>query len=338
MKTKNINILLLLTTLLLGLFSACKKDNEDIPTATKPTVGTLEIGFDNKKTVQAGSELHLEGEIFAEGLIEKIAIEIHQEGSGSFKLAKIYTDEKYVGKKNATFHEHIDIPSAAPAGEYHFHFTVTDKAGNSTTVESPLTIQAANAKVTYKLIFTEVDAHPHGDHFHDIAEKGGVEPVSISFDANGNALAGGHAHISPQGVYKIEFKQFDGAGQEIQGQYIKNKSTADAYKAFLTGGAFVLNANSATSTGAIFQPKETTYGDGAAVSGATETTGVISYFTVGKDNGGEKDVVFVLRKFADTTTKAKITRADWNVTDYASKFAGQDIVRLSFEIHAENEK
>ena len=335
MKTRNIRFFFLLSTILFGFLSSCKKDNEEIPALAKPQISALEIGSGNNKTVQAGSDLHLEGDILAEALIAKIEIEVHQEGSGQYKFTKAYTDGKYIGVKNATFHEHIDVPADAPAGAYHFHFTVTDKAGNTTTIESPLTIQGTDAKVAYKLIFTEVAGEAHGDHFHDLADKEKVEPIVISFDEKGTALAGGHAHLHPAGIYKIELKQFDASSKEIQGQYIVNKATADYYKAFLTGGSFVLNPNSSTGSGAIFQTKEATYGDGSAVNGATETTGITTYFTAGKDNEGEKNVVFVLRKFNDATTKAKVTRADWNQSDYAAKFAGQDLIKLSFELHAE---
>jgi len=335
MKTRNIRFLFLLTTILLGFLSSCKKDNEEIPALAKPQIGTLEIGSGNNKTVKAGADLHLEGDIVAEALIAKIEIEIHQEGGGQYKFTKAYTEGKYIGVKNATFHEHLDVPADAPAGAYHFHFTVTDKTGNATTVESPLTIEGSDAKVAYKLVFTEVAGEAHGDHFHDLTDKDKVEPISISFDEKGTALAGGHAHINPESIYKIEFKQFDTSSNEVQGQYISNKATADYYKAFLTGGSFVLNTNSSTGTGAIFQTKETTYGDGSAVNGAIETTGIITYFTVGKDNEGEKNVSYILRKFNDATTKAKVTRADWKQSDNATKFAGQDQIKLSFELHAE---
>jgi len=335
MKTRNIRFFFLLSTILFGFLSSCKKDNEEIPALAKPQISALEIGSGNNKNVQAGSDLHLEGDILAEALIAKIEIEVHQEGGGQYKFTKAYTDGKYIGVKNATFHEHIDVPADAPAGAYHFQFTVTDKAGNTTTIESPLTIQGTDAKVAYKLIFTEVAGEAHGDHFHDLADKEKVEPIVISFDEKGTALAGGHAHLHPAGIYKIELKQFDASSKEIQGQYIVNKATADYYKAFLTGGSFVLNPNSSTGSGAIFQTKEATYGDGSAVNGATETTGITTYFTAGKDNEGEKNVVFVLRKFNDATTKTKVTRADWNLSDYATKFAGQDLLKLSFELHAE---
>lgn len=338
MKIRNIRFFVLLSTILFGFLSSCKKDNDDIPSLAKPQIGTLEIGSGNNKTVTAGTDLHLEGDIVAEALIAKIDIEIHQEGNGQYKFSKSYTEGKYIDVKNTTFHEHVDIPADAPAGDYHFHFTVTDRAGNATTVESPLTIQASVAKVAYKLTFTEVDGEAHGDHFHDLADKAKVEPITVSFDDQGKALAGSHAHLHPESIYKIELKQFDASSKEIQGQYIINKATADSYKAFLTGGSFVLNTNSSSGSGAIFQTKETNYGDGTVVNGAIETTGIISYFTAGKDNEGEKEVTYVLRKFNNATTKATVTRADWNRSDYETKFAGQDIIKLSFELHAEAEE
>lgn len=47
-----------------------------------------------------------------------------------------YTDGKYVGETSVLFHEHPQIPSDAPVGEYHIHFTVTDCNGNATTEEA----------------------------------------------------------------------------------------------------------------------------------------------------------------------------------------------------------
>jgi hypothetical protein len=48
-----------------------------------------------------------------------------------------------------------------------------------------LTIQGSDAKVAYKLVFTEVAGEVHGDHFHDLADKEKVEPIAISFDERG---------------------------------------------------------------------------------------------------------------------------------------------------------
>lgn len=189
-----------------------------------------------------------------------------------------------------------------------------------------------------ELIFTEVEGHAHGDHFHDLADKAGATPIVVKFNNKGAAISGGHLHLEAEAVYKLQLKAWDYTGKEVQNDFITNKATADNYKAFLVGGNFVLNANTADESGAIFQPRETTYGDGTAVSGSggVATTGVLSYFTIGHSNeGATKNVSFVLRK-VNAGVKATITRADWNRNDYATAFGGQDVLKLNFEIHAEH--
>lgn len=188
-----------------------------------------------------------------------------------------------------------------------------------------------------ELTFTEVDGHAHGDHFHDLADKTGVTPIVVKFNNKGAAISGGHMHIEADAVYKIQLKAWDYTGKEVQNDFIANKATADNYKAFFVGGNFILNANTTDESGAIFQPRETTYGDGTAVSGTggIGTTGILSYFTVGHGNeGATKEVSFILRKL-NAGVKANITRNDWNRNDYATAFGGQDVLKLNLEIHAE---
>lgn len=121
---------------------SCKKDDIAPSPSGNPVINITELGSGNSGTVEAGKDLHIEGVIEAEGLIDKIEIEIHQEG-GSFEIEQIYTEE-YAGSRKANFHEHIDIPAEAPAGEYHFHIKVTDKKGQTAEFESDL-IVVANA-------------------------------------------------------------------------------------------------------------------------------------------------------------------------------------------------
>lgn len=188
-----------------------------------------------------------------------------------------------------------------------------------------------------ELIFTEVDGHAHGDHFHDLADKTGVTPIVVKFNNKGAAISGGHMHIEAEAVYKIQLKAWDYTGKEVQNDFIANQATADNYKAFLVGGNFILNANTTDESGAIFQPRETTYGDGTAVSGTggIGTTGILSYFTVGHSNeGATKELSFILRK-VNAGVKATITRNDWNRVDYDNVFGGQDVLKLNFEVHAE---
>ena len=129
----------LLLSLCTFTFSACDNDEEG-KNAGKPAVSLNEVGEENSKTAIVGSDLHLEGEITAENGIKRIDIEIHQEEGGEFRIEKSFTEGKYIGVKNATFHEHIDIPAEAPAGSYHLYFTVTDQLGQTDTKESEISL------------------------------------------------------------------------------------------------------------------------------------------------------------------------------------------------------
>lgn len=180
---------------------------------------------------------------------------------------------------------------------------------------------------------TAIEAH--GDHFHGLTDLVAGTPIVIKFDENGKATDNGHMHLEADALYKIELKAWDYTGKEVQNQFIENKATADQFKAFLVGGNMVLNKDSQDESGAIFQPRETTYADGTAVNGQYETTGVLTYLTVGHDNEGPtKALTYIMRKL-ETGVKAKITRSDWNHTDYAARFEGQDVLKLKFEIHVE---
>lgn len=135
---------ILLLSLCISVFSSCDNDDDDTP--AKPTINLTELGSGesspNDKIGYIGSAMHIEGEIIAEGLIKQIDVEIHSE-EVDYEISKTYTDSKYVGVKNTTFHEHFSIPADAPEGEYHLHFTVTDQLGQTTTFESEITIKAS---------------------------------------------------------------------------------------------------------------------------------------------------------------------------------------------------
>lgn len=148
MKLKSLWGAILIFSMSLFILSSCSSDDDDNNNPAKPVINLTEVGSENNKTGIAGSDLHLEGSIVADGTIKQIDIEIHQEGSGNFKIEKSYKDGKYIGVKNADFHEHIDIPGDAPAGDYHLHFTVTDVFGQTTTAESELTIESTPVNIT----------------------------------------------------------------------------------------------------------------------------------------------------------------------------------------------
>lgn len=141
-------VLLLVLGSIAGVtFTACEKDE----TNPKPVITLSELGYENSKTAYAGSDLHIEAEIVAEGTIESVTIEIHPEGEHEEKSVSIamHEDEwevdttftEFSGLKNTTFHKHFDIPEYADTGHYHFHFVVTDMEGQQTTLEEELEIQ-----------------------------------------------------------------------------------------------------------------------------------------------------------------------------------------------------
>ncbi len=130
---KIISAIVLTSTL---LFTSCNDDDEN----SVPEIGDIELGTSDSHIGVIGDDLHVETEVIAEGTIDYIEVEIHQEDSDdTWEFDSTYTE--FNGLKNTTFHKHIDISTEATAGVYHFHFTVTDLEGQQTTVEDTLTIQ-----------------------------------------------------------------------------------------------------------------------------------------------------------------------------------------------------
>lgn len=137
--------------LALFTFSSCKDE------VASPVISDVEVGLKNSKVAYKGADLHLEANIVAEGKISKIQVTIHPADEadhiGAMKSKSALTHEgewevdttytKFSGLKNATFHEHIDVPANAPAETYHLHIIVVDMEGNSTEFEEEgLEVQA----------------------------------------------------------------------------------------------------------------------------------------------------------------------------------------------------
>lgn len=132
--------LFLTVALTLSVFSlfTTSCDNNDEPNVSKPVATLAEVGEENSKTATAGKDMHLEGNLEAEGLIARIDVAVTSADGLTTVVAKSWTDGKYIGVRNTTFHEHIDISSETAAGEYVLTFTVTDKAGQSSVFKSSL--------------------------------------------------------------------------------------------------------------------------------------------------------------------------------------------------------
>jgi hypothetical protein len=121
-------------------FTSCNEEEEPEAEIAKPTISNLEVGDSNSMKAEVGHELHLDAEIVAEGKIDKIKVELHPEDGPGEDIEAEYTS--YAGLKNADFHEDLEIPDSAAVGEYHFHMTVIDQEGQSTSVEAEVEIEA----------------------------------------------------------------------------------------------------------------------------------------------------------------------------------------------------
>lgn len=92
-------------------------------------------------SVVRGAEIHAEFSIHAIHGIHKVSVDIHSHGliPGDGEMEWTYEHEftgDYHGETEVVFHEHIDVPITAPAGEYHVLFIVEDEKGNSKTYDT----------------------------------------------------------------------------------------------------------------------------------------------------------------------------------------------------------
>ena len=187
----NTRIFLVAIAFIAGLFfTSCEKDDETSP---KPVITLTELGYENSKIGYAGTDLHIEAEVVAEGKIDKVTIEIHPEGEheeksssttlheGEWEVDTTFTE--FSGLKNTTFHKHIDIPVNAEVGHYHFHFIVIDMDGQQTLVEEELEIQLPDDAIAPEI---NISSAPTNNQ-----EFNNGETISISGSVSDDKALGG---------------------------------------------------------------------------------------------------------------------------------------------------
>ena len=103
--------------------------------------------FHMDEAVVRGDDFHVEFMIHAVNGIHQITVDVHGHGitpgagEAEWDFEKTF-EEGYHGLTEAEFHEHIDVPATAPAGEYHITFTVEDEDGNIHEFEAHLDVTA----------------------------------------------------------------------------------------------------------------------------------------------------------------------------------------------------
>ena len=238
------------TVIAFSSLTSCSNDDDNAVVMPTLDVTLTEVGHGGTPPhAHAGEDLHLEAEILAEAKIASVTVEIHSETDTNVPdIIAAFSD--YNGLINATFHKHIDIPAAQPAGLYHLHLTVTDTEGNTKTAESELEILAAEENSEITIALTEIghgtigSSHAHaGEDIHVegvITSVHAIATVAIEIhnesDANapeitaeytnyaGQTAANFHEHLfipatQPAGHYHFHITVIDDEGHSHTEEY-----------------------------------------------------------------------------------------------------------------------
>ncbi|MUU77104.1 DUF4625 domain-containing protein [Winogradskyella sp. HL2-2] len=148
MKIKS-NFKLIAITLFLGTFLYSCSSDDDGSSSNAPVISNFEYGegstHSTDQVAYKGSDIHIEADITAEEIVSSITLSIHAhdltpgDDEEDWDFVQVFTDSNYMAI-NPTFHEHIDVPTNIPSGEYHIELLVTDELGNSTEVEGYIQI------------------------------------------------------------------------------------------------------------------------------------------------------------------------------------------------------
>lgn len=191
-----------------GLFlQSCSSDDDGSIELSAPEITSFEYGeghhdedgdHDHESEVAyafKGADIHLAAEVNAQATVSSITLSIHSdevtagEGEVDWNFEQVFTDAKYL-VINPEFHEHIDVPSDIPAGEYHIELLVTDELGNSTEVDGHLQIMDTITLSGFSIDETVA----RGDDFHAefmINAVNGIHSITVDIHAHGLTPAEG---------------------------------------------------------------------------------------------------------------------------------------------------
>src|SRR5690606_35174261 len=104
--------------------------------------------FSIDTAVARGSDFHAEFLINAVHGVHNITVDIHAHGitPGTGEVEWHYEEvfeAGYHGETEVEFHEHIDVPTTVPAGEYHLVIIVEDEDGNIKRYDTHIDVTAA---------------------------------------------------------------------------------------------------------------------------------------------------------------------------------------------------
>ena len=193
----------------LGVFlNSCSSD-DDGGSLNAPVISDFEYGegssHSTDQVAYKGSDIHIEADINAEAVVSSITLSIHAhdltlgEDEEDWDFEQVFTDEKYL-VINPTFHEHIEVPTNIPAGEYHVELWVTDELGNSTEVDGHLVVLDPISLSDFSVDETAI----RGEDFHaefTINAVKGIHNITVDIHAHGLAVGEGEVEWDTEEVF-----------------------------------------------------------------------------------------------------------------------------------------
>ncbi|WP_230080299.1 DUF4625 domain-containing protein [Winogradskyella marina] len=188
------------------LLNSCSSDDDNVsPSLNAPEITGFEYGegsaHSTEQVAYKGSDIHLEADIYAEAVVSSITLSIHAhdlplaDGEVEWDFFQEFSGSNYQ-VINPTFHEHVEVPTDIPAGEYHIELVVIDELGNSTEIDGHLEI------LDYVTISDDhIDTEAvRGTDFH-------AEFVINALNGIHNITVDIHAHDLPVGAGEVEWDE-----------------------------------------------------------------------------------------------------------------------------------
>jgi len=196
------------------LLNSCSSDDDaSSPSVNAPEITNFEYGEGSShSTDQAaftGSDIHIEADIYAEGVVNSIILSIHAhdleagENEEEWEFEQVYDAASYQ-VINPSFHVHVDVPQYAAEGEYHIELLVIDEAGNSTEIEGHIDvinlITFSNADIDATVV--------RGEEFHmdvEIGALNGIHELNVDIHAHDLTVGDGEVEWDGEFDYSADF-------------------------------------------------------------------------------------------------------------------------------------
>ncbi|QWX85161.1 DUF4625 domain-containing protein [Cellulophaga sp. HaHaR_3_176] len=220
----NFKFLAIIASIGLFLQSCSSDDDDDNLNLGAPIISNFEYGegssHSTEQTAHKGSDIHIEAEITAQATVSSITLSIHAhdltlaDDEVEWEFVQVFTNANYL-VINPTFHEHIDVPTDIPSGEYHVELLVTDELGNSTEVEGYIQIIDAITLSDFSIDSTVL----RGEDFHAeflVSAINGIHSITVDIHAHEITLAEGEV------AWDFEAEYLEGYHEETEVEFHKH--------------------------------------------------------------------------------------------------------------------